>query len=501
VRVPLQSSRPFVSLQEATFRLGDRLIFQNTNWIFHWHEHWAIVGANGSGKSLFADVLRNRLPLVYGDLVYHFPPPPGLICEEAIGHVSFEERKAELRGTVVQSRWNSFDAEQGTTVRDYFSYERVMEINPFDVSRSHKAARLQFARRMGRAVRLFRLSGLHDRKLLTLSNGERQRVELARALCHPLKLLILDEPYIGLDAATRAHFHEALEHLMSTPVRVLLLTTRIEDLPAHITHLLCVRDCRVVEAGPCRPQQLGQGRVRQRPVRIGRACKPANPSTSCWDRHPIIRLRNVTVRYGSTIILRDLNWTVYAGDSWALLGPNGSGKSTLLSLISGDNPQAYMNEVEVFGKRRGSGESIWELKKLIGWVSPELQLHFSERINCFDAVASGFRETIGLFKRLTPSQRATTRRWLRRFHLLVFAQTPLFALSAGLQRMVLLARALVKSPRLLLLDEPCQGLDEAHRNLIIETVDGLIRSGSITAIYVTHRLEEIPPSIRQVKRL
>jgi molybdate transport system ATP-binding protein len=216
---------------------------------------------------------------------------------------------------------------------------------------------------------------------------------------------------------------------------------------------------------------------------------------------PLVELRNVSVDYGDVTILQSINWTIYPGESWALLGPNGSGKSTLLSLILGDNPQAYKNHVVVFGCQRGAGESIWELKQRVGWVSPELHLHFDDTISCFQAVASGFHQTVGLFEPPNQRQRALVREWLARFGLLDFAHTPLFGLSAGAQRMVLLARALVKRPRLLLLDEPCQGLDAEYRALFIRTVDDLLRSGSITAVYVTHRPEEIPPSIRRILRL
>jgi molybdate transport system ATP-binding protein len=212
-------------------------------------------------------------------------------------------------------------------------------------------------------------------------------------------------------------------------------------------------------------------------------------------------MRHIAIRYGNAIILRGINWTVRAGESWALLGPNGSGKTTLLSLILGDNPQVYTNDVTVFGHPRGSGESVWEIKEHIGWVSPELHLHFNDSATCFEVVASGFHDTVGLFQTASARQRAVARRWLARFRLLEFAPRPLFSLSAGLQRMVLLARAMVKNPRLLILDEPCQGLDSAHRALFVQTVDALIRAKTVTAIYVTHRPDEVPSSISRVLRL
>jgi molybdate transport system ATP-binding protein len=215
----------------------------------------------------------------------------------------------------------------------------------------------------------------------------------------------------------------------------------------------------------------------------------------------LIELRNVTVRYGASTILQDINWTVRKGESWALLGPNGSGKTTLLSLIQGDNPQAYQNHVTVFGNQRGCGESIWDLKRRIGCVSPELHLHFNQEATCLEVATSGFFESNGLFESPAPRQLRAAQGWLARFQMLRFAGTPLWALSVGRQRMALLARALVKHPRLMLLDEPCQGLDAQHRRLFISTVDRLIRRGISTVVYVTHREEEIPPSIFRVARL
>jgi molybdate transport system ATP-binding protein len=499
--------RPFISLTNATFRLGDRLVFENTSLPFDRNEQWAVIGANGSGKSLFGDALRGRLPLAHGDLKYHFKPPAGLSHEECIGHVSFEDRKANVHDTVVQSRWNSFEEQGALTVREFLSYERVMEINPFEVSADHPKAKSAYQRRFRRAVSLLNVQPFLDQTLLSLSNGETQRVQLARALCLPLRFLILDEPFNGLDAAAREHFRIVLDRLMQTQLRVLLITARIEEIPERNSHLLLVDRCQIVVAGP-RKHVLSRPEFRKifksalKSIFTGKT-RPFEKRQT--NSHPtgaeLVRLRKVSVRYGAATILNNINWTVRAGESWALLGPNGSGKSTLLSLILGDNPQAYMNDVVIFGKQRGHGESIWEIKKFIGWVSPELHVYFNDSVTCLKVVESGFRDSIGLFESATPRQRVAARRWLKEFQLLQFENEPLFALSAGLQRMVLLARALVKNPRLLILDEPCQGLDAAHRDFFVNEVDVLLRTGSVTAVYVTHRPEEIPRSIKRVLRL
>jgi molybdate transport system ATP-binding protein len=491
--------RPFLSLRNATFRLGDRLVFPQTNWMFHSNDQWAVLGTNGSGKSLLADAVRGKLPLVEGELRYDFHAPPGLSAEEAIGYVSFESRKAEIHGEVAQSRWNSLEEEGALRVRDFLSYERVMDVNPFEVTERHQRDQPRFERRLREASRLLGIAPFFERSLLSLSNGERQRVELARVLCHPLRLLILDEPFAGLDSSARAHFHRVLDHMMQTPLRVMLITTREEDLPRQISHILRVDDCRLIEAGTkrqCSRTQLPIGTPHSRLPNIGRR-KPARIGAP----DDLVNLRDVTVRYGDTTILRNVSWRIRATESWALLGPNGSGKTTLLSLILGDNPQAYQNHVEVFGQPRGEGESIWELRQRIGWVSPELHLHFNDVVTCGDVVASGFHGTIGVFEPLTQPQRAAVRRWLKQFDLLDYERMPLYGMSAGLQRMALLARALVRSPPLVILDEPCQGLDPAHRAMFIQTVDGLICRGSVTVIYVTHRRDEIPPSIKRVLRL
>jgi molybdate transport system ATP-binding protein len=498
-----------LSLSKATFRLGDGLVFENTSWIFNRNEHWAIVGPNGSGKSLFGDAVRGRLPLVKGELAYHFKPVTGFTAEECIGHIAFEDRKQTIHEHVVQSRWQSFEQDQAQTVRDILSYERVLDVNPFEISDAHQRERPRFERRCAAAVRLLGIESLLDRKFMVLSNGETQKILLARALCLPLRLLILDEPFTGLDVSSRVHFRNVLQKLMSGPLRILLITADSEALPPGITHMMQVEECRMVQAGPYRKRR-SQKLVRTPSTASPYPSKKVRDSvervfSDCLEtqnsKNELVRMRKVTVRYGGVTILQNINWTIRAGESWALLGPNGSGKTTLLSLILGDHPQAYSNDITVLGHRPGAGTSVWDVKQKIGWVSPELHLHFQDSFTCLETVESGFHDTIGLYQNAGRAQRREALRWLKRFALEKSAASSLYELSAGLQRTVLLARALVKRPALLILDEPCQGLDRAHRALFLRTLESLIRAGKETAIYVTHQEQEIPRSIRRVFRL
>jgi molybdate transport system ATP-binding protein len=215
----------------------------------------------------------------------------------------------------------------------------------------------------------------------------------------------------------------------------------------------------------------------------------------------LVSLRQVRVAYGESVILTDVTWTVRAGECWALQGPNGSGKTTLLSLLNGDNPQAYANDIRLFGRPRGSGESIWDLKRRIGWVAPEMQAHYAPATACREVVASGFFDSIGLYRDPTAEQQAEVARWLAGLGLAAHADQPFGALSAGEQRLVLFARALVKNPPLLVLDEPCVGLDPANRDRIVRLVDALGRQPGRALIYVTHHEEELPPAITHRLRL
>ena len=309
-----------------------------------------------------------------------------------------------------------------------------------------------------------------DRPLVTLSSGELRKYQLRRALESGTKVLVIDNPYIGLDPQARKDLTRQLTELSATTTLVLVLS-RVAEIPPFITHVVPVADGQMGEKVPLEAY-------------LDAVLPPA-----------VIRMRGVTISYGERMILDALDWTVREGEHWALTGANGSGKSTLLSLICADNPRAYACDIELFGRPRGSGETIWDIKRNIGYVSPELHRAFQVDAPALDIVASGLFDTEGLFRHPSGEQYACARRWMAEFGIEELAEKPFLRLSSGQQRLCLVARAFVKDPRLYVLDEPLHGLDEPQRRCVKSLLDRFCGAPGKTLLMVTHYPEEYPACI------
>ncbi len=504
------TNQRFITLNDVSIRLRDQILFEGLCWEIFGDQHWAVIGPNGSGKSTLMKALCGALPVVKGKIVYHFLRDNGhTAAQDHIAYVTFESKRQVLSDEAFyQERWNVGVNEDTLSVSDFLSEPGVTRINPFHVVETHFDK--NFAARRQDVIERLELGALLNRNVVQLSNGERRKATIARALLKNPKLLILDNPFAGLDERFRAKFAENLENLMHSEMRVIVVGTNRDEIPRGVTHVLSVSDNRAVAQEALqavssfraeRPWHSPPGQVEISGMnRRFLVAKPAPRNDNDAGR-AFVSMTDVTVSYNGTPVLRQVNWTVRENERWALLGPNGAGKTTLLSLILADNPQAYANDITLFGKRRGTGESIWEIKQNIGWVAPELQLYYPRGATCLDVVCSGWFDSVGLYRECSQQQREVALAWLRRFDLAARAETAFDQLSEGEQRLALLARALVKSPALLVLDEPCQGLDAGNRDRVLQAVESVGSRPDSSMIYVTHRADELPQSITHVLRL
>jgi molybdate transport system ATP-binding protein len=485
---------PLVTFRNAALQVAERTLFAGTNWVVRRGEHWAIVGPTGSGKSLLASALCGQVPVVGGGIRYHFPEgcERGWFPQGSVVRVSSDDQRllVEAHTGFHQGRWHASEHEAGATVADLLTRNRVEAINPYQAL-PECGDPASFERRKNDAIRAFGLEPLLERRAVQLSSGEIRKLMLARAVARGPELLVLDEPFAGLDAGFRDGLRAALNVLADTGIGLVIATSRPEELPSCVRRVLLVKDQRVVSESERAAVETAAVPSEPAPTRL---------SPPCAAGEALVDLREVTVHYGGVTVLDRVSLRVAPGEHWTITGPNGAGKSTLLSLVLADNPQAYANHVEVLGYRRGGGESIWEIKERIGWVSPEIHAYYPTAALALDVVGSGFFGSLGLHSSLSADRAASSRECLE--HLLPgCAGCTLAELSYGMQRLVFIARALVANPPLLVLDEPCQGLDAGARARVLAAVDDTVSAGRTTLLYVTHYADELPGSISHLLEL
>lgn len=442
-------------------------------------EQIALVGPNGGGKSRLVDILTGRWPLLMDEVKYDFTPSDSdLVCDN-IKYISFRDSYGDADGNFYyQQRWNSQDVETVPLVQDLI---------PDAPDEEWKKALFD----------IFSIRPMLDKYIVMLSSGELRKFQLTKALLGRPKVLILDNPFIGLDATTRDLLKELLQTLIvKTHLQVILMLSREEEIPHFITHVVRVEDllCFAKQeyscSAYCRREEDGL---------LGTLSEKSRKHEA--DAPEIIRMNRVSIRYGERTILKDLDWVVHQGEKWALTGDNGSGKSTLLSLICADNPQSYACDIALFGRKRGTGESIWEIKKHIGYVSPEMHRAYLKNLPSIDIVASGLHDSVGLYVRPRPEDKEVCERWMDTFGIGALKDRSFLQLSSGEQRLVLLARAFVKEPDLLILDEPLHGLDMHNRMKVKQIIGDYCNRPGKTMIMVSHYQEEFPECITHTLHL
>lgn len=415
----------------------------------------AIVGENGSGKSMLVDMLTGRHPLLGEEVQYDFRPSElSLVCDN-VKLLTFRDCFGTSDGTYYhQQRWNQWDLD-----------ERA------------------------------------DKDVRVLSSGEMRRRLLNKILEQEPRVLFLDNPFIGLDVSARQYFCTLLGEVVRTRhLLLVLILSKTDDMPDFVTHVVEVRKGVVL---PKMPRDDWQGLEvpahvllpEKESAILSLPLREDDFAVLPQGLRRMIDMHDVQIRYGDRTILKGLNWTVMNGEHWALSGENGSGKSTLLSIVCADNPQAYANDVELFGYRRGRDESIWDIKRHIGYVSPELHRAYLKDVPAVEVVASGLSDAVGLYKRPKAEQMPVCVFWMDVFGIQQHRDTSFLKLSSGEQRLVLLARAFVKDPSLLILDEPMHGLDMRNRRLVKDVIEAFCRRGSKTLVMVTHYENELPACI------
>lgn len=481
--------QPLINLQHITVRSITNTIFTNLNFTVSKGENWALIGESGSGKSALLHTIAGNLNVTNGEVTYNFDDlASGESYRKRIGLVEPRHHFRNLSNTTdfyYQQRFNSFDSEDSLTVEQYlYGIPHAQNVYwTFD-----------------KTITLLNLRHLLGKQLIKLSNGETKRLLIAAALLKNPQLLLLDNPLTGLDVQTRQEFNGIIKEIISSGITLVMATSPYE-VPADITHIALLKNggiTQIIAKRAYKPELViskDDDQIDKQELLSLLAGQAQTPYQQ------IIAMRNVHVQYGDIVILDNINWEVKSGDRWALLGHNGAGKSTLLSLINGDNPQAYANDITLFDKKRGTGESIWDIKSKIGFVSPELHQYFPTDNSCLQVIESGYYDTLGLFRKSSPAKADTALRWMKALEIDQYARTLLKNIPASAQRLCLLARALIKNPDLLIFDEPCQGMDIHQQQHFKNLIDTICSLSKVTLIYVTHYQHEIPDSVDKVLKL
>jgi len=426
---------------------------------------WTILGANQSGMEDFFQLISGEIKTVEADLI-DLPENPGII--------SFKTQQALYESEIEKDETDFLNKiDPGTPAKEFIS----------DLER-HSAL-----------IRSFGLASCLDKGYRQLSSGQSRKLLLLSQFTKNKSCLIIQSPFEGLDIQSCTELSKALHELHKQKILLILFVYNKEDIPAFSTHIGIMENYNLSVQG-LKDEVMGN-----LPEKIWSNSKGFNVSArelttkkesnlNALSLPELVYLNNGFAGYNGKNVFETLSLTIRQGDHTLVSGPNGSGKSTLLQIISGDHSACYRNDLRIFGVQRGSGESIWELKKDMGIVSSELHRNYYVPGTVLHCVISGYFDSIGIYQSYTPQQETEALKWLTRINLKDKAGTSFRDLPFSAQRKVLIARALIKLPKLLILDEPTQGIDGINRNAILDFLEEIAREKICTILYVSHREDE-----------
>lgn len=513
--------KKMVELSTPGIKLGKRLFFKDFHFEWNPGEFWAVVGPNGCGKSIFLRLISGDYYDLKTDVDYGFDGKNGNEPESLIRTVSLEEQRNLLSDleVYVQMRWNSIEEDSTPMVSDWLSQDSIEGVYPDEIFKRSAASKKAYTKRFSQYVDMLNIEHLVSRRIAELSNGEMRRTFLARSLIANPKIILLDAPFMGLDTASRDLLTNVMDELSQyKDLSLMIATTSAEDVPSSVNMVLEFGECgNVVYCGTRENWKHEEVKRKNSSSKRNASVDSVEVSNDLLlgptvgdvlhkedvDEHAkkIVEINNLCISYGENVVFKDFNWTIRQGECWSLVGENGSGKSTLIALIIGDHMQGYGNDIRIFGRKRGTGESIWDIKSKMGWVSPELHACMDGRVTVADSVLAGYSDTPYATGRYTKRQREKMLDLLSEFGLLEKKDEYFGSLSGGEQRLVLLARALIKNPPLLVLDEPCQNLDKKNIIHFSKMVDKACECRDVSLIYVSHLRGTIPSCVKHRMKL
>ncbi len=513
-------SENFITIQNCRIQDRSRVYIKNLSWTFKSGETWLVTGPNGGGKADFIKALSGAYeitpnnPSIEEEKEGKIPPLYSNVFNNNVALVSLEAAAALIEEERQRDESEILGREDiGRTGRQYIcevlggSSRKNAPLPPI-------AARLESLPQ----VKLCGIQNVLDRGLRYMSTGEIRRTLLCRALLSNCKLLILSDPFAGLDVESRGILLDFFSTIVSRQEKVLsdspfpsiiLSMERYHEIPSSINRVLEFSHGKISFVGKrdeyeknLKERQKEKEALRSKQkeeflVALEKIRLSSDALTNDINSSPVpdslIKFENVNVGWGDHKVLVNLNWEVKKGKHWLIRGPNGSGKTTILELITGDNMQVFRENISLFGKRRGSGETIWDIKRQLGIVS--YRLHVEYRMvggtDLENVIISGFHDSIGLYEQPSDFEIASADQWLNLAGFKGREHEAFSSLSYGEQRAILIIRAAVKQPRVLILDEPCHGLDENYREKILDLLEKVASTGTTTLLHVTHDPSEV----------